>query len=53
MKLTTKENIKTDNDLRVYGWEMRILQIEEDIFRLERKRDEMCTLLEGLKEEDK
>ena len=50
MKIHTIENIKTDIDLQIYGWELRLLQIEEDIYLLNKRKEEFVTILDGLKE---
>jgi len=51
MKIVTIEDIKTDIDLQIYGWELRLLQIEEDIYLLNKRKEEFVTILDGLKEE--
>ena len=48
--ITTKEDIKTDDDLNAYGWEMRILQVEEDIAVLQKRQREMLLIYHGIKE---
>jgi len=48
---TTKEAIKTDDDLNKYGWKMRLIQVEEDIYNLNKKREEILSQLDRFKEE--
>jgi hypothetical protein len=44
------KNIISDLDLKIYGWERRINQIEEDIFILNKSKVEYENILCGLKE---
>ena len=49
--ITRKEDIKTDLDLQIYGWDLRLIQIEEDIEKLKRRQREMMDIHQGLIEE--
>ena len=40
------------NEENIFGWEMRIMQIEEDIAVLEKRKKSMQSLLNGIKNED-
>jgi hypothetical protein len=46
--ITTKEDIKTNDHLSKYGWELRIIQIEEDIVYLEKRKKEIVEIYEGI-----
>jgi len=46
----TKEDIKTQDHLSLYGWELRVLQLEEDIYTLEKRLKEIKIIRDGLKE---
>ena len=43
MKMYNKNDIKTDDHLNLYGWEMRLLQVESDIANLENDKN-MCKI---------
>ena len=40
-KFTFADDIKTDDDLNFYGWKMRLMQIDEDISRMQKDREEI------------
>lgn len=42
------EDVKTQKDINKYGWEMRLMQLEEDIALLEEKRKEYYRIYLGL-----
>ncbi len=46
--ITMKEDIKTNEDLYIYGWEMKIIQIEEDINVLQKRLKEIMPIYLGL-----
>jgi len=41
----------TDVERNIYGWDMRIMQSEEDIFILKRRLEEMIIIRDGLAEQ--
>lgn len=43
------EDIKSDEDLNIYGWDMRIMQVEDDIALLEKERDWMIKTKDSIK----
>jgi len=49
-RFTTIEDIKTQDDLNIRGWEFRIMQAEEDIYNLTKRKTEMEDILAGLLE---
>jgi len=48
MIFTSKEDIKTDEDLNIYGWNMRIMEVEDSIACLEKNRDYMIKVRDGI-----
>ena len=51
MIFTTRKDIKTDEDLNIYGWEMRIMEAEDMIAILKKNRDKMIHILDGIKQD--
>lgn len=45
--IMTIEDIKTQEDLSQYGWKLRLLQIEEDIYNLNKRRKEILKFIKG------
>jgi len=50
VKFTNVEDIKTDEDLNAFGWKMRLMQIDLNIFALQKERKTVLASYESAEE---